>query len=216
MGVSYSPKVVTDGLIIALDAANVRSYPGSGTSWFDLSGNGNAGTLVNGPTFNSGNGGSIVFDGVDDHVTSVLSSSLGTQFSISVWFKKNNNNVANPLNFQGSPSFELLVDQTNRLNIWDGADHFYNFTTTINLWYNMTVVKTTSNFLLYINDNASPVLNFASSYNNTNVNFIIGKHPTVSANYINGNISNIQMYNRALSAAEVQQNFNATRNRFGI
>jgi hypothetical protein len=157
-----------------------------------------------------------VFDGVDDHVTSSLSSSLGTQFSISVWFRKNNNNVGNPLNFQGSPSFELLVDQTNQLNIWDGANHFYSFTTTIGAWYNMNVVKTSTNFLLYVNDNPSPVLNFASSYNNTNTNFIIGKHPSNSSNYVNGNISNVSIYNRALSAAEILQNFNALRGRYGI
>jgi len=216
MGLSHSPRIVTNGLVLVLDAANPKSYPGSGTTWTDMSGLNNTGTLVNGPTFSSNNAGSIVFDGVDDHVTSSLSSSLGTQFSISVWFKKNNNNVGNPLNFQGSPTFELLVDQTNQLNIWDGANHYYSFTTTIGAWYNMNVVKTSTNFLLYVNDNPSPVLNFASSYNNTNTNFIIGKHPSASVNYVNGNISNVSIYNRALSATEVLQNFNALRGRYGI
>jgi hypothetical protein len=62
------PNIVTDGLVLYLDAANQKSYPGTGTTWNDLSGNGNNGTLVNGPTFNSDNNGSIVFDGVDDYV----------------------------------------------------------------------------------------------------------------------------------------------------
>jgi hypothetical protein len=208
--------IVTSGLVLNLDAGNGNSYSGSGTAWTDLSGNGNNGTLVNGPTYSSANGGSIVFDGTNDNVTSSLSSSLGTQFSISVWFKKNNNNAGNPVNFQGSPTLELLVDQNNQLNIWDGADHLYSFTTTIGIWYNMTVVKTSTNFLLYVNNISSPVLNFASSYNNANTNFIIGKHPTNLTNYMNGNIAQVSIYNRALSAEEVSQNFNANRGRFGI
>ena len=67
MAFSYSPKIVTDGLVFAVDAANKKSYPGSGTTWTDLAGS-NDGTLTNGPTFDSGNGGSIVFDGSDDYI----------------------------------------------------------------------------------------------------------------------------------------------------
>ena len=63
-----APSIVTDGLSLYLDAANTRSYPGSGTAWYDLSGNVNHGTLVNGPTFDSGNAGSIVFDGTNKYV----------------------------------------------------------------------------------------------------------------------------------------------------
>ena len=69
MAFSFSPRIVTDGLVLYLDAANQRSYPGSGTTWSDISRGGNNGTLVNGPTFDPGNGGSIVFDGVDDYVS---------------------------------------------------------------------------------------------------------------------------------------------------
>lgn len=68
MALIHSPQVITSGLVLALDAANVRSYPGTGTSWFDLSGNGNTGTLTNGPTFNNNSGGNIVFDGVNDFI----------------------------------------------------------------------------------------------------------------------------------------------------
>ena len=67
MAFNYSPKIVTDGLVFAVDAANKKSYPGSGTTWTDLAGS-NDGTLTNGPTFDSGDGGSIVFDGTDDYV----------------------------------------------------------------------------------------------------------------------------------------------------
>jgi hypothetical protein len=67
MAFNYSPKIVTDGLVLYLDAANPKSYPGTGTAWNDISRGGNNGTLVNGPTFDSTNGGSIVFDGVNDY-----------------------------------------------------------------------------------------------------------------------------------------------------
>jgi hypothetical protein len=80
----------------------------------------------------------------------------------------------------------------------------------------MTVVKNATNFLLYVNNNSSPVLNFVSSYNNTNTNFIVGKHPTASTNYINGNIAQVSIYNRALSATEISQNYNALRGRYGL
>ena len=67
MAVGYNPKIITDGLVLCLDAGNTKSYPGSGTSWSDLSGQGNTGTLVNGPTYSSADGGSIVFDGSNDY-----------------------------------------------------------------------------------------------------------------------------------------------------
>ena len=69
MATKYSPKIITNGLVLSLDAANNKSYPRSGTTWTDLSGNNNTGTLTNGPTFNAGNQGSIVFDGVDDYIS---------------------------------------------------------------------------------------------------------------------------------------------------
>ena len=68
MAFIHSPKLVTNGLVLCLDAANKLSYPGSGTTWYDLSGNANNGTLTNGPTFNSANSGSIVFDYIDDYI----------------------------------------------------------------------------------------------------------------------------------------------------
>ncbi len=83
------PNIITNGLILELDAANRKSYPGSGTTWTDLSGNGNTGTLTNGPTFSSANGGSIVFDGVDDYVNCGNASSLNFErtnsFSFCFW-----------------------------------------------------------------------------------------------------------------------------------
>ena len=90
MSFSYSPKVVTDGLVLYLDAANPKSYVSGSTAWNDVSRGGNNGTLTNGPTFNSANGGSIVFDGVNDYVALGNISSLilaNNQFTISYWLR---------------------------------------------------------------------------------------------------------------------------------
>ncbi len=90
----HSPRIITDGLVLALDAANQKSYPGSGTTWSDLSGNGNNGTLTNGPTFDSGNNGSIIFDGVDDYITTGTTPSQlqgNPSFTVSGWFYRNAN-----------------------------------------------------------------------------------------------------------------------------
>jgi hypothetical protein len=84
MAFIHSPKIVTSGLVLCLDAANKLSYPGTGTSWYDLSGNANTGTLTNGPTFSVANMGSIVFDGVDDYVNIPNNSSFNVTDNISV------------------------------------------------------------------------------------------------------------------------------------
>lgn len=92
MALNHSPKIVTNGLVLYLDAANQKSYPGSGTTWTDLSGNGNTGTLTNGPTFSANNNGGIVFDGANDYVSISNSSSLnitGRNITIEVIFKSN-------------------------------------------------------------------------------------------------------------------------------
>ncbi len=89
MGLAHSPRTVTDGLVLALDAGNTKSYPGSGTAWTDLIGSNN-GTLTNGPTYNSDNGGSIVFDGTNDYVTISDDSdfTFGTgDLTVEAWFK---------------------------------------------------------------------------------------------------------------------------------
>ena len=87
------PDIVENGLVLCLDAANKLSYPRTGTSWTDLSGNSYNGTLTNGPTFNAGNLGSIVFDGVDDYVDTVNTGTTfqfsNTTFTLSLWVKTN-------------------------------------------------------------------------------------------------------------------------------
>jgi len=125
MGLAHSPNTVTNGLVLCLDAANKRSYPGTGTVWTDLSGRGNNGTLTNGPTFNSGNGGSIVFDGSNDYVKVGNPESLqfnNATFSYGCWFYWTNTNT-----------YATLMgkrDGSNNVNVPGGSN--YN-------QYNMTI-----------------------------------------------------------------------------
>ena len=87
MSVIWGPEIVKSGLVLYLDAGNQNSYPGTGTTWTDISRNNNNGTLTNGPTFNSENGGSIVFDGTNDYVSTALTST--NSFTWNVWYKTN-------------------------------------------------------------------------------------------------------------------------------
>jgi hypothetical protein len=137
MAFFHSPRIVTDGLVLALDAANSLSYPGSGTTWTDLSGKGNNGTLVNGPTFDQANGGSIVFDGTDDYVNLPDGLLSGTgDFTIIQWVQCDGAGIgttfgnfgAGTLQFGWSASYVFL---------WLGNSSAYaspaNFTTAITM-----------------------------------------------------------------------------------
>jgi hypothetical protein len=218
---NYTGGIVTDGLVLNLDAAKVDSYPGTGTTWYDISGNNNNSTLENGPTFSGiGKQASIVFDGVDDYVDcgNNLTLNINGDVSISVWANasgKAGNNIlfskhslpSNIANYEG------YLKGTS-IYWWDGtAERNTNLTITSNIWYNIVYVRQSSTLKTYLN---------YSSTTNTSVTFqgpvsgnlLIGKDQN-SQNY-QGSISSVQIYNRALSADEVSQNFNALRGRYGI
>jgi hypothetical protein len=156
MGFNYSPKIVTDGLVLCLDAANSRSYPGSGTTWFDLSGNGNNGTLANGPTFNANNNGSIVFDGTNDYVeitnrNTNLEFQPSQAFTVSTWFKTTTipttgSLVANMLASGTFSGYDLWFNGSNQMachliNSWNTdavkVKVDYNYNNFLNVWKNI-------------------------------------------------------------------------------
>ena len=86
MGLSHSPRIVTDGLVFCVDAGDKMSYPGAGTTWTDLSKNRNNGTLINGPTFDSANGGSISLDGSNDYISvGSFNEDSSQDLSVMVW-----------------------------------------------------------------------------------------------------------------------------------
>ena len=217
MSIHYSPTTVTNGLVLSLDAGNSKSYPGSGTTWTDLSGNGNTGTLTNGPTFDSANGGSIVFDGVNDYVGLTASASLNglTDFTFSAWAYFNTSGDNNGFLFvSGDASFEFWRYQGKLRFYYQNAG--YNTTDSVptGQWVLMMLTRSGSVFKQYINNTLSKT----TTINATalpSAGYRIGAYTSGGYN-LNGLISSVSIYNRALSAAEVLQNFSALRGRYGV
>jgi hypothetical protein len=243
MSINTRSPIVTNGLVLALDAKNTISYPGSGTNWKDLSGNNNTGTLINGPTFNSGDGGSIVFDGLDDYVDCGNMSSLilsNNQFTVNYWFKMTGTargDLFNIKNFN-TPQDDIgfFIDTNNKLYAYfnvqgvvtnNGVGPFplASISTTTflrNTVYNLTFGKDASQrVFIYVNgilDNNT----YSTTTNTATVvttPFWIASNktsPTTPALEWSGNIYTTQVYNRALSAQEITQNYNALKTRFGL
>ena len=225
MGLTHSPKIVTNGLVLALDAANNKSYSGSGTTWYDLSGNDNTGTLTNGPTFNSTNGGSIVLDGTNDYINTSNSSSLQiNQGTISAYIKTTD--VSG--NYHG-----ILVKQSNYgMFVYGGSLAAYDWgnsslrnsgvSISNGQWKHVTMTFTTNtgtpsnNAIFYINGISVYTFTIMFSLDTANLVLGMGGTPASPTQYFIGNIALAQVYNRPLSATEVLQNYNATKSRFGI
>jgi hypothetical protein len=230
--VNYGPKIVTNGLVFALDAADRNSYAGSGTTWNDMSGNNNTGTLTNGPAFSNTNGGSIIFDGVDDFVNCGNADTInfGTgDFTIEMWALRSTNattnlrllskggdsNLANTAGFaffgyNGGASF--AVNPSGTRTIISAATY------SVGEWFNVVgVVQRSSTIRTYKNailveSAAAPI----GSVSNASLNLNIARNTAdLNLNW-SGQISIVRMYNKALTAREVLQNYNATKLRFGL
>lgn len=228
MSVSNGPSIVTSGLVLSLDAADKNSYPGSGTTWRDLSGNGSNGTLTNGPTFSSANQGSIVFDGVDDFVDCprITSFTNASQLSMCAWMKRSLSNSLVIVGQIASPTddvaFELWLDNYAYFEVGNGANSYGYVLNTSTSWQFLSMVfegtqTGNSNRLKgYINGVQQTLLfndTIPSSTGTVNNTLSIGKYLT---NYAIGNVASVQIYNRALTASEIAQNYNATKTRFGL
>jgi hypothetical protein len=214
----HSPQISLNGLVLCLDAANPKSYPGSGTTWTDLSGRGNNGTLVNGVGYNSGNLGSLVFDGVNDYVNipnfSPLANSPACTISIWSYVKQNKG-----YHFWGSLMFLLQIqsNQTYRLRFNLNGDWRGEYTTSfpLNIYHKLDITWDGTTTKMYINaqETVSSTLDsaFSSFSNTTNQPLQISRR---DADYSNVDIPQVSIYNRALTASEIQQNFNALKSRF--
>ena len=211
-----------DGLVLCLDSGNTRSYPGSGTTWTDLSGNLRNGTLTNGPTYSSANGGSIVFDGIDDYA--IVGDLSLSRYSIESWFRPTSfpNNGASTISsvYNGSRvNFKIGYEAQGSVmygGFYDGGWRYTPAVTTVlNTWQQIIFTYNGSSLVIYSNG----VLVGSTAYVGTPASdgqgIRIGRRWDF-AEYFVGNISITRIYNRPLSAAEIQQNFNATRGRFGI
>lgn len=236
MALHHSPSIITDGLVLCLDAANRESYSRSGTIWTDLAGINN-GTLTNGPTFNSANGGSIVFDGVNDYVLISDSPSLNlssvNRITISSWFFASSDGTTTTLEIfhkrNNSPTFvsygiswQLVTTNNNRLfsrlGFTDGS--FSDLNSGIlnkSQWYHGTQVFDGSIHYMYINGVlvSQSLTLVGKTIKDDNLPVTIGAYNN-TVEFFNGRVSFCQIYNRALSPAEVLQNYNATKGRFNL
>ena len=232
MGTSYNPSIITDGLVLCLDAANKRSYPGAGTVWTDRSAKQHNGTLVNSPSFSAENGGGIVFDGTDDHVTTNLDassfSSTNTEFTVDIWMDPDANNSSFALfNFNNGTGeyIEIRMNGT----AYRITTRYNSITDTASVvpfgggsWTNLTCVKAAGVQDIYLNGSIA-VVGSPNTAQGNDLDFgagggsVIGCRGTPSspaATYWNGKISIVRVYNQAMSAKEIAQAYRATKGRY--
>lgn len=212
--------IVQNGLVLNLDAAVTDSYPGNGTIWRDLSGNGNNGTLTNGPTFNAANGGSVVFDGSNDYV--VASSvknipNLNADFTINLFTKPIVSNYGNIFVLANSTYVNecqvLLSYNTIYVTKYGGSVLIQGGLIFLNLWYNIVYIQNNNTGILYINGSQIASNSIVPQTTATS-NIILGAYNTGGPQPYGGHTAIAQVYNRALSAAEILKNYNATKGRF--
>jgi hypothetical protein len=222
MGVAYNSSIITQNLVLCLDAANRKSYPGSGTTWTDLSGNGNTGTLVNGVGYSGSNLGSLSFDGVNDYAevphNTILNPSLN--MTASAWIKitsfvANMNIFGKGTTSSGSGGFDFRINSSTQLNLvkYFITDQTINISAlSTNTWYNISAVQSSTKVDYYVNGLSVGSFSNSTAYQTNTSSLIVGRDR--SAIYMPASISNVSYYNRALSAAEIQQNYNALKSRY--
>jgi|SaaInlStandDraft_1057018.scaffolds.fasta_scaffold11550_3 hypothetical protein len=224
MGAYGGPDIITDGLVLCLDAGSERSYPGSGTTWKDLTATGINGTLTNGPTFNSSNGGSFLFDNVDDYVSLGASSQLPitNQISVFSWVKVDTfsawDGVFGAYSVGAFVHFQLYY---GRLSVYvygpnagyGSLDSGYD-QLTAGEWSNIGFTFGSQTLTVYLNGVAMPTTVTGSSANIAGTSEMSIGRVYSGSRYLGGNLSNTMVYNKALSQAEISQNYNAQKNRF--
>jgi hypothetical protein len=215
--------IVKDKLLFWLDVNDKTSYPGTGNTWKDLSNIKNTGTLINDPTYDPSNGGSIVFNGIDEYVDVPYNASqfgLGTgDFTFNVWYNNSGGgdfqriftigifNVGGNFQFERGGSDRVVVHVNGSFNI-------YSTPNTAGIWYNFTVVRSAGTVSVY--KNASFIGSNIQSGNITNTdNIQIGRDSAYGV-YFPGKIPVVNLYNKALTTSEITQNYNAQKGRFGL
>ena len=226
------PAIVTNGLVLNLDAGFTPSYPTTGTTWYDVSSGGNNGALTNGPTFNSSNDGSIVFDGSDDYINIGIDKSCNRftgDFAVSAWVNRSNtggtwgniigdyytNSTGNALEWQ------LMIDSTARLFLYNVTNGYVispiasGFSA--NTWINVVVTRIGSTINLYANTNLVTSVTNTTTFGSATGNLNIGIDGNNASEPFTGKIAGVMIYkNKGLTATEVSQNYNSTKSRFGL
>ena len=229
MALIHSPSIITNGLVLCLDAANTKSYPGSGTTWTDLSGRGSIGELVNSPIYNSSNGGYFQFV-TDDYIKIPNNTALDTQTpTVEVWVKTNATTQSGFWFEKGQVNTQYSLFQEGNAIQWrqylSTGPTLTNLSTTTatymntSSWYQVVGTYISGSRKLYINgvlvnsDSQTGLIN--TDANGMSIG-VYGGYSGARGYYYNGNLAICRVYNRVLTASEIQQNFNALRGRFGI
>jgi hypothetical protein len=230
MSVRYAiSPIVTNGLVLYLDAANRQSYTSGSTSWYDATQNGLSGSLINGPTFSSANLGSIVFDGTNDYVTfsnSQLAPGTGS-FTWNFWAKTapSANNFSIVFSGTGSNSFYGVISMDlrpgNGLIYYANGFRIQDYNTSFGTnWWFISFVGNggnngSRNLKLYRNT-VQAGSTYTYDYDFTSINPNIGANHSAYSELMTGNIASVSYYNQALTQAEIIQNYNATKARYGL
>ena len=224
MGLAHSPRIVTDGLVLALDAGNTKSYPGSGTTWTDLSGKGNNGALtsMNGNNYNSANGGYLDFDGSIDQINCGSSDdfAFGTgEFTIEFWCNPDALGSAGIISISSDGSFsstnwQFRYHSSNVRWLYSStASITSSSTVSAGEWTQIVATRSGTALTLYINAVSEATGSSSANLSDTGV-LRIGRNRDGNS-YFDGKISNVKLYKgKALTAAEVLQNYNATKGRY--
>ena len=215
--------IVQSGLVLNLDAGVSSSYPGSGTTWTDLSWNGNNGTLVNGVGYVGTNGGSFSFDGVNDKV--VISSSSSFEFgtgnlTVSGWgYVTSHINYrilasTRPANCGYPNAWHIGTDANGTILLYSNAFNLQSASNAVpvNQWFYWTFTRDTGIGKLFVNTIVVASGSVTNNYTLTKIG--IGDFPISGIEPWAGRIAQVSIYNKALTASEIQQNFNATKSRF--
>jgi len=244
MATEYNPKIVTDNLVLCLDAGNTKSYPGSGTTWTDMiSGNNNA-TIVD-ATYSSDDGGVIRYDGTNDWVVyPAAAHSLGEDFSVEVWAKWDesqygSNNPwpwtgclwsANANDDWGNSGHGILLGygQIRYKNANNSEQNFSWTVPTTQVWHQIVFTKDSTDGIVYVDkSNENNSNDFKSSINSSSgaygigvADYLNGTYPYTGDTSVrggwDGDISIVRIYNKVLSSSEIEQNYNANKGRFGL
>jgi hypothetical protein len=237
----YQAPIVTDGLVFAVDAGNLVSYESGSNTTYSLTGS-LSGSLINGVGYSQNNGGNWVFDGVDDYTNfgDTTLTEFGTgDFTLSAWIFIPTNVIENVIFFKGiiikkgasaaNAGYGMYYNTGQQKFLWstaNGTTAVERFTVNTwgslkGTWANIVMIRqsgATNNGNFYINGTFESIASSTTVVNvNNDFNLTIGASSTLASNYyFQGNISIAQIYNRALSAQEVSQNFQAQRSRFGL
>jgi hypothetical protein len=215
MSADVGPNIVEAGLVLALDASDPKSYSGSGTTWADRSGNANNRTLVNGPTYSTLNKGAFTFDGVNDYLDNATIANPNGEITFEI-----------ALRYNSKGSYHNIFDRASLPMLWIRYDNRFELNAGSGLVTTQTYVgqdiivsavyRTSSNpgLLLYVNGS---LIGQNSTTGNAGPNpLTITLFNRSGGQTYSGIVYYVRIYNRALNASEIEQNFNATRSRFGI